>query len=169
MRGLVVAHWKFLLRFIAAASFVAVAACTNQAGGDSVTVEQRKAIALRFAEELWGRGNLQIIDELCTPDFFWGAAIGEPMGIEAIKEYVAWSRREFPDQETLNNITIGEGDWVANRWIVRATHAATGKILTYWGNVMLRFEGDKIAEEWGVHTLSGAMQRAGIPVQPERD
>ncbi len=89
------------------------------------------------------------------------------MGIEAIKEYVAWWRREFADHETLNNVTIGEGDWVANKWTVRATHAATGMILTYWGNVMLRFEGDKIAEEWGVHTLSGAMQRAGIPVQPE--
>ncbi len=155
---------EFLQRSIVAAGFVPVAACTNQAGGESVTVEERKAIALRYADELWGRGNLQIIDELCTPDFFWADAVGEPMDIEAIKTYVARSRSEFPDQKPVNNVTVGQGDWVANRWTVRATHAATGTPLTYWGNVMLRFEGDKIAEEWGTHTMGVAMRQAGIPL-----
>ena len=86
------------------------------------------------------------------------------MDIEAIKTYVARSRSEFPDQKTVNDVTIGQGDWVANRWTIRATHAATGTPLTYWGNVMLRFEGGKIAEEWGTHTLVFAMQQAGIPL-----
>ena len=88
MKGWRVGSREFWLRSIAVVGLVAVAACTNQAGGASVTVEERKAIALRYADELWGRGNLQIIDELCTPDFFWADAVGDPMDIEAIKTYV---------------------------------------------------------------------------------
>ena len=155
------------LRSIAAAGFFVVAGCADQTGGGSVTAEERKAIALRYAEELWERGNVDIIDELCTPDFWWADAIGEPIGVEDIKRLVKSLRSQFPDQKTVNNVTLVDGDWVANKWIVRATHAATGTPLTYWGNVMLRFEDDEIAEEWGTHTMFFAMQQAGIPLSEE--
>ena len=34
-----------------------------------MSLEKNKAIARRFQEEVWGKGNLDLIDELLAPDF----------------------------------------------------------------------------------------------------
>ena len=34
-----------------------------------MAVEQNKAAARRWSEELWGRGNLAVADEIIAPDY----------------------------------------------------------------------------------------------------
>ena len=34
-----------------------------------MSLEKNKAIARRYQEEVWGKGNLDLIDELLAPDF----------------------------------------------------------------------------------------------------
>src|SRR5215210_5874513 len=43
----------------------------GQATGDGgiMSIEQHKAIARRWSEELWGRGNLAVADEIIAPDY----------------------------------------------------------------------------------------------------
>ena len=79
-----------------------------------MTTEQNKAIFLRFLEELH-KGNLDIIDEVCSPDFVFHSPNWPdwPRGLEGARKLATHARTLFRDaQGTLDHL-IAEGDEVA--------------------------------------------------------
>jgi steroid delta-isomerase-like uncharacterized protein len=133
--------------------------------------EQNKAVSRRVVEELFVGGNLDLADELVTPDFVGhDVAAPEPMrGPEGLKEQAKGYREAFPDLQLRIEDQIAERDRVVSRWIATGTHkgdlfgiAPTGKQATIEGVTIDRFSGAKIAESWDMWDALGLMQQLGV-------
>ena len=62
-------------------------------------VEENKAIVRRFLDEVVGRGDIDVVSELCTTDAMNHAAAPDRQhGIENIRAVMAFTRRAQPDQ-----------------------------------------------------------------------
>jgi len=134
-----------------------------------MSTEENKAIARRWNEEIWSKGNLAAIDELLATDFVFNYA---PPGVkpdrEAYKQFVTMLRAPFPDFQYTIEDMVAEGDKVSVRWSGRGTHkgeymgiAPTGKQVTITGISIIRIVGGKIVQEWGEMDNLGMMEQLG--------
>ena len=66
-----------------------------------MSAEENKAIVRRVFEEVWNKGNLDIIDELVASDFVRHdpASPEEIRGREGIKPFIEMYQYAFPDTE----------------------------------------------------------------------
>ena len=135
-----------------------------------MSVEENKAIARRWGEEVWGKGSLAAIDELFATDFVFNYP---PPGVapdrEAYKQTVTMYHVALPDIQYTVEDMVAEGDKVAVRWTGRGTQkgefmgiAPTGKPVTITGISILRIAGGKIVEEWTEEDILGVLQQLGV-------
>ncbi len=85
--------------------------------GGAISIEENKALVRRFIEELFGRGDLAVADEL--------------LSAEAAAVYKGWATRVrggLPDLRVTVDYLAAEGDLVAAFWTWEGTHTgvATG-------------------------------------------
>ncbi len=146
-------------------------------GGDQA--EKNVALVQRFFEEVWNKGNLNLVDELLAQDFEdHGRPPGTPRGHKSYKSSVNMFRSAFPDiRFTLDQI-MAEDDRVAIRLTGRGTHkgnfmgiAPTGKQASFGGMTFMHIQDGKVAERWGISDIPGLMQQLGVgpgqlPAQP---
>jgi steroid delta-isomerase-like uncharacterized protein len=81
------------------------------------------ALVRRYIEEVWNKGDLNVINELVS-DKFVGMLplLGEIRGLDAVKQQVQTFRATFPDlRMTIDDIGMA-GDRVFARWTGRGTH-----------------------------------------------
>jgi steroid delta-isomerase-like uncharacterized protein len=132
-------------------------------------IEENKAIARRWGEEIWGKGSLAAVDELFAPNFAFNyPAPGVTPDLKGYKQTVTNLSTPFANIQCTAEDVVAEGDKVAVRWIWRGTHKgefmgipATGKQVTITGISILRIAGGKIVEEWGEMNSLGMMQQLG--------
>jgi steroid delta-isomerase-like uncharacterized protein len=135
-----------------------------------LTIEENKAIELRFMEEVVNKGNLAVIDELFAPNFVDHSAIpGLANDREGYKQFFANTHSAFPDFHSTLEDMFAEGDKVVQRFTARGTHqgefmgiAPTGKQVTITGIGIHRIKDDKIVEGWTSMDMLGMMQQLGI-------
>jgi steroid delta-isomerase-like uncharacterized protein len=118
--------------------------------------EENKALPRRLLEEVWNKGNLNIIDELAAPDFVdhEPASPEEAHGPEGVRQFVEMYRSAFPDVQLTVDDQVAEGDMVVTRWTARDTHQGelmgippSGNRVEVTGISIDRFEGGKMVEE----------------------
>lgn len=120
--------------------------------------EANKAIVRRIHDEL-NRNNLQIVDELYSPDYV--SHVGNrTSGLKEYKEYLQTHRQAFPDWETSIEEIIAEGDKVVTRISERGTHRGelrhhsmghhppTHKPVNSTRTIIRRIDGGKVVESW---------------------
>jgi predicted ester cyclase len=74
-------------------------------------------------EEVFGKGNYEMADELMAADTInHGPGVPPGSGTEGIKRQAALLRTAIPDMEVLLNDQVAEGDRVVSRWTGRGTH-----------------------------------------------
>ena len=86
--------------------------------------ERVSAVMVRYYEEIWNQGRLEVCDELIAPDDVNHSALlpGLPPGPGGVKQIVAAVRRAFPHLHyTIEDIVLG-GDKAALRVTMRGTH-----------------------------------------------
>jgi len=135
-----------------------------------MSIEENKAIARRWNEEVWSKGNLAAIDELFTTSFVFNyPAPGAAPDLKGYKQTVTDLCAPFANISSIIEDMIAEGDKIAVRWTWRGTHkgefkgiAPTGKEVTITGITILRIVGSKVAEEWGEMNSLGMMQQLGV-------
>ena len=117
--------------------------------------EQNKAVLRHFIEEVINRGNLELLDELLSPDVVMHRAEGEIRGIEAARQHVLRMHNTFPDTHVTIEDMIAEDDKVVMRLTFRATllgmpsgNAPVGKPVTYMEIFIARLAEGKIVENW---------------------
>ncbi len=141
-----------------------------------MSVEQNKAIARHFTEEVVNKGKLDAIHDLVATNYVWhDAPPGLPSGTEGLKQFFAMHSAAFPDWHSTIDDLIAEGDKVTQRFTGRGTHkgefmgiAPTGKQVTLTGILIYRIAGGKIVEEWLNVDELGMMQQLGVvPPPPE--
>ena len=134
--------------------------------------EDLKALIRRWFEEVWNKGREEAIEEMFAEDGIahglageTGAALRGPGGF---KPFFRSFRGAFPDIEVIVEDTIAEGDKVAARCRLRATHAgdnlgfaATGKPMEITGIAIVRVESGKIVEAWNNFDFMSMFQQLG--------
>jgi steroid delta-isomerase-like uncharacterized protein len=134
------------------------------------TDQQLNAID-RYIADVWGKGDLDAIDEIFTadrvrhgPDFE-----GTHKGAAGQKDIVTLYRTSTPDLVVSVEAQVREGDLVVTRWRATGTSLGptmgvppTGNSGEVWGFFMHRFEGDKIAEEWAAFDTHALLELLGV-------
>jgi steroid delta-isomerase-like uncharacterized protein len=88
-----------------------------------MTIEENKALVRRFVDEGQSAGNIDAIDELCSPEFVnHSAPSGMPPNREGVKQVTAMFRQAFPDSYFTVEDMIAEGDKVATHKTFHGTH-----------------------------------------------
>jgi len=135
-----------------------------------MSTEDNKALARRWLDEVWNKGDLSLIDELIAPNY----VLHDPMrpglkGRTGIKESIATFQIAFPDIHFTIEAQIAEGEQVVTRYIVQGTHLgplmgipATGKQGTITGIDIYRITNEQIEEAWTNWDTLGLLQRIGV-------
>ena len=121
----------------------------------------------RLYEEILNKGNLDVFEELCAPNFVKHAMPPTPdYGIEGSKQSVIMLRTAFPDIKYTVEDIIEDGDKLAARWSAKGTHKGvfmgippTGKQVAFSGIEIIRIENGKAVEEWEELDRAGLMQQ----------
>jgi predicted ester cyclase len=124
-------------------------------------LEENKVVARRVYEVI-ATGNLDLAEEIVDPDAPDNERASvtdehaQPRLIETFRQFAADAHAAFPDMQLTVEDMIAEGDRVAARVIMRATHrgefqgiAPTGKRVQVRAMDMFRIVGGKIVEHWG--------------------
>ncbi len=138
-----------------------------------MSTETNKETVRRWIEEGWNHGNVDIADDLYSPDF-----TAEPMiegedqlrGIEAVKEHVRGMRSALPDLHFTVEDLVAEGDTVVGAFHIEGTHQgslfgvpATGKRVSFVAIDIWRFRDGKISQRpLAVADFLLALQQIGI-------
>ena len=133
--------------------------------------EENKAAVRRYFEEAWSAGNVDVLDELLSPDYVDHDPQdphAETPGPEGTKQALAMYREAFPDLSISIEEQFADGDVVITRWTASGTHegdlpglAATHRRSTVSGISIDRFEGGRIVEGWTNWDTRGLLQQLG--------
>ena len=137
-----------------------------------MSAQENKEKARRLLEEAFGRGELEIVDEVLDPDFVCydpNSESGAVRGADTIKQEIEWFRNAMPDLTYTVEDQVAEGDKVVTRYRTTGTHqgeffgvAPTGKSIEMSGIQIDRFdESGKMVEEWPEYDMLGAMKQMG--------
>lgn len=143
--------------------------------GDPGDPEINKAVIRRYDAEVWGRGKLDVLDEIMSSEVIGHEVTTEhllPQGLEGHKQAITIYRTAFPDIHTRIEELIAEGDRVAERWRATGTHKGelmgippTQKEVTWEGMTIYRFADGKIVEMWWAWDALGLLRQLGVVPQ----
>lgn len=132
-------------------------------------VEESITLVRRMYEEGWNQGKLEIIDEICAPDYLGVGPYGDERGPESVKRGVANRRSAFPDIHVTIEDVFAAGDKVVARLTFRGTHQGefqgvqpTNKEVTWSGIWIYRVANGKFIERWHNYDMLGLMQQLGV-------
>ena len=129
-----------------------------------------KALMRRFYDEVVNDHNLDAIEALTSPNFVEHEAFpGMENDASAVKGFFGMMFEAFPDLHIEATDLIAEGDKVVSRCTMSGTHEgtfmdipATGKRFEIATIDIIRFEGERAAEHWGVTDQMAMMQQLGV-------
>jgi steroid delta-isomerase-like uncharacterized protein len=136
--------------------------------------EENKALVRRFVDEVQSGGNIDVIDELCSPEFVnHSAPPGMPADCEGVKLVTAMFRQAFPDSYFTVENMIAEGDKVATRKTFHGTHEGeflgippTGRPVSIGLIDIVRVADGRVVEHWSIGDSLGMMEQLGVIPQP---
>jgi steroid delta-isomerase-like uncharacterized protein len=150
----------------------------SEVTGDPGDTESNKAIFQYMFDEVFGKGNLDVIDEVFAADFIMHDPVSpiEIKGPEGYKQLSSMYFIAFPDLQILSEDIIAGGDKVASRWTLTGTHKgdfmgipATGRQITTTGVSIFRFADGKIVETWASYDALGMIQQLTGPLPIPED
>ncbi len=115
-----------------------------------------------IVDQIWlvglNQGDLSIADKYLTPDFRNHGSHDDALtGPESFKLTINKQRAAFSDIRYEILDFLSDGDRACVRWVMHGKHTGTfigvpptGKQVEHHAILILRFEGDKIAERWGI-------------------
>jgi len=129
-----------------------------------------KALMHRFYDEVVNAHNLDAVDDMVSANFVEHEVFpGLPNDASAVKAFFGMMFEAFPDLRIEATDLIAEGDKVVSRCTMSGTHKgtfmdipATGKRFEIAAIDIIRFEGEKAAEHWGVTDQMAMMQQLGV-------
>ncbi len=133
--------------------------------------EGNKNLVRRLFEEVWNKGNLQVTDDLFTPNYSHHDSSTPDVGRgpESEKKRATLYRTAFPDLRLTVEDIIAEGETVVARWSCRGTHkgdlngiAPTGKRVNITGISIARFTNGKMSEGFVNWDALSLMQQLGV-------
>ena len=131
--------------------------------------EINKSIAREYVQKVFNEHNPVLAKQYCTPDVKWhGGTLGTMDGIDNLIGLLTGFIAAFPDLYAKEYDIIAEGDKVAVRFVVEATHKgnlvgieATGKKVRWDAVDVYHIKDGKIVEEWAADDMAAIMHQVG--------
>ncbi len=136
--------------------------------------ERNKELVYRMTEEVWSKGNLEILDELFSPDVvqYFLPFGSETKGLDQFRVSVGSHRKAFPDWAEQIKLIVAEGDLVAIHFTSTGTNDGsflgnppTGKQIYINEMSIYRIVDGRIAEQWLIPDLLSLSQQLGLVLQ----
>jgi predicted ester cyclase len=151
----------------AAAKAVVSRAVATTVVADSAA--SNKEIYRRFVEQVLNAGDYEVALRLLDPVVVSHSPLPEQQpGSAGFIAALTAMRMAFPDLHALATHFVAEGDCVAARFQVSATHSgdffgirATGRKIHYEEQAVVRFAGGRIVEHWAVADGLSILQQLG--------
>ena len=171
---------RFAPVMIAAFALMFIAACQSAppattATAVSDTAERQKEAYRKLLEVGFNQGDTTIVDSILVenPVDHMPTPPGMPTGRAGLKQMIVSFRTAFPDMKMSIESMVSEGDRLAAYTVMTGTNTgefmgmkATGKAVRVEGFDLIRFEGDRMAEHWGVNDDAGMMRQLGVSGSP---
>jgi len=136
--------------------------------------EANKAASRRLYEEVFGRGNLEVADDILSPDSVnHGPGTPPDLGTEFIKRQAVLLRGAMPDFRVSLLDQLAEGDRVASRWHGSGTFtgrfvlpsgplAPNGAVVSFDEMRIDRYVDGRIVESWFIPDRLTVWQALGL-------
>ena len=133
--------------------------------------EDNKRLTRRALDEIYTRGDLELVDEIVHPDFIdhEPAHPEQPNGPESVKQTVRRLRRMFGGLRFEIEDEIAEGDRVVQRVTMSGRQTgplmgreATGREFAVRHIYIWRIADDNIVEHWGSRDDLGLLGQLGL-------
>jgi predicted ester cyclase len=128
-----------------------------------------KQLSRSILEEVYGKGRLEYLDQVCDPAFKTHDPLAGEVGLAGMKGEVETYRTAFPDLTPAVLGMCAEGDTVCMRWRCTGTHKGrflgaepTGKKVAVEGITFDRFRNGKLIESFSQWDTLGLLQSLGI-------
>ena len=137
-----------------------------------MSTEENKAIIRRFVEEVQSKHDIDLMDELFSPDFYDHGSLSHTL--EESKQFHTMLFAAFPDIRADIHDQVAEGDKVVTRKTFQGTHQGefmgippTGKKVAFDVIDIFRIADGMIVEHWFVGDMMALMQQLGVVPKPE--
>jgi steroid delta-isomerase-like uncharacterized protein len=135
-----------------------------------MSAKENKTLVRRFVDEVQSQGNVDAIEEFCSPEFVnHSTPPGLPPDREGIKIVTAMFREAFPDSYFTVEDMLAERDKVATRKTFHGTHRGefmgtppTGRQVSTGLIDIVRISEGQVVEHWSMGDNLGMMQQLGI-------
>jgi steroid delta-isomerase-like uncharacterized protein len=128
----------------------------------------RSEAILKAWNGAWGDGDLAAFENLLAPDYIRRSKSGSE-DYANLRKTIEAMHTAFPDSKTEILEIVEDGNKVAVHWQTTGTHQgqfmdvpATGRNVNVTGASFLRFENDKLAEEWVIWDPRELLSALGI-------
>ena len=133
------------------------------------TTQENIVVSRRLIEDGFGKGHLDLIDEVCTEQYVDHDPLLGDRGREDVKQTIGGYREAFPDLAFTIEDIVAADDKVVVRWRAEGTfenqfmgQEPTGeKGEPVEGIGIDRFENGKVAESWGQWDATRFMRNIG--------
>ncbi len=134
-------------------------------------MERNKDLVRRDNEEVWNKGNLEIMDELYSADFVLHFLPdgSESRGLDKQRDHILNHRKAFPDWAEEIKQILAEGDLVMTHFVSTGTNEGsfmgnppTGKQTRANEMTIFRIADGKIAEQWLLPDIFSMNQQLGL-------
>jgi predicted ester cyclase len=123
----------------------------------ATAIQENVAISQRLIEDAFGKGHLDLVDDLCTEAYVDHDPLLGEQGRDEVKQTIGSYREAFPDLAFTVEDVIAADDKVVVRWRAEGTfqHEFMGQEPTgekgepVEGIAIDRYEDGKVAESWG--------------------
>lgn len=124
-------------------------------------------IVRTFTEEAWGKGKLEVVDQLVAADAPppHDSTVGGPAGY---KQEIMHIRNGISEYRTVVDACFGVGNLVAIRWTTTGKHTgtlfgfpATGRELRIPGVDIFELVNGKIVRHWGEDAMPSLLGQIG--------
>ena len=141
-----------------------------------MSTEENKAIVRRATEEFYNQGNIESADQFFADTYVrHDPASPHVRTRDDLVETVRAFRAGCPDLHITIDDLVAEGDTVAKRWTLSATHTGnlsglppTGNRIRVSGLELFRLTNGKIVECWLGYDNLSMMQQLGVIPAPEQ-
>ena len=136
---------------------------------DNTISEAAKAVVRRNTEEVQGKGDFRVFDELFADDFVdHTTQPGTTPDKAGVRKLYAYLREAFPDFRAEIHWQLADGDRVTTFKTYYGTHegtflgiAPTHRAIHFETVDVMRVQNGKITDHWGVGNLLSLMQQIG--------
>ena len=132
--------------------------------------EENKALIRRMTEEIFNKKNVDALGDFMAGDMVdHNPPPTDKPGLKGLKDAFRIFFSALPDLSVQVDDVIAEGDKVVMRVTTTGTHqgdfmgiTANGKKVSFGEIHVVRFDGGKMVEHWGIADQMGMMQQLGV-------